>query len=201
MRIFLQIGSILYHPLLIPLIGSVLYFYLTPRFIDWEWAGIHLMSIMIITIAIPLVVYFILRSLGLVESIYLKNVRERRYPLMILCLLLLLIIKKVLHPYDNPELYFFFVGLLFSSTSALIMVLLRVKVSLHQIGVAALLVFLIGLSVHFKIHLLATISFLLFSNGWVASSRLSANAHTIPELIIGFFVGALPQFVLYNSGL
>ncbi|NLN25684.1 MAG: hypothetical protein GX163_08575 [Bacteroidetes bacterium] len=198
MKIFLQIASILYHPLLIPLIGSTLYFSLTPRFIDWEWAGTHLISISIITIAIPLVSYFILRSLGLVESIYLKNVRERRYPLMILCLLLLLIVKKVLHPYDNPELYFFFIGLLFSVIAALIMVLLKVKVSLHQMGVAALLIFVIGLSVHFKIHLLTTISFLLFSNGWVASSRLTANAHTVPELLVGFFVGALPQFVLYN---
>lgn len=198
MKIFLQIASILYHPLLIPLIGSTLYFSLTPRFIDWEWAGTHLISISIITIAIPLVSYFILRSLGLVESIYLKNVRERRYPLMILCLLLLLIVKKVLHPYDNPELYFFFIGLLFSVIAALIMVLLKVKVSLHQMGVAALLIFVIGLSVHFKIHLLTTINFLLFSNGWVASSRLTANAHTVPELLVGFFVGALPQFVLYN---
>lgn len=198
MKIFLQIASILYHPLLIPLIGSTLYFSLTPRFIDWEWAGTHLISISIITIAIPLVSYFILRSLGLVESIYLKNVRERRYPLMILCLLLLLIVKKVLHPYDNPELYFFFIGLLFSVIAALIMVLLKVKVSLHQMGAAALLIFVIGLSVHFKIHLLTTISFLLFSNGWVASSRLTANAHTVPELLVGFFVGALPQFVLYN---
>ena len=198
MKIFLQIASILYHPLLIPLIGSTLYFSLTPRFIDWEWAGTHLISISIITIAIPLVSYFILRSLGLVESIYLKNVRERRYPLMILCLLLLLIVKKVLHPYDNPELYFFFIGLLFSVIAALIMVLLKVKISLHQMGVAALLIFVIGLSVHFKIHLLTTISFLLFSNGWVASSRLTANAHTVPELLVGFFVGALPQFVLYN---
>lgn len=198
MKIFLQIASILYHPLLIPLIGSTLYFSLTPRFIDWEWAGTHLISITIITVAIPLVVYFILRSLGLVASIYLKDVRERRYPLMILSLLLFLIVKKVLHPYDNPELYFFFVGLLSSSFTALIMVLFRIKVSLHQMGVAALLFFVIGLSIHFKIHLLMIISFLLFSNGWVASSRLTAKAHNVLELLVGFFVGALPQFVLYT---
>lgn len=198
MKIFLKFASILFHPLFIPIIGSVLYFYLTPRFIDWEWAGMHLMAIAIITIAIPLIVFFILKSLRLVETIYLTDVRERRYPLMIQSVLLLLIIKSALNPMDNPELYYFFVGLLLSTLTAFLMVFFRLKVSLHQLGVAALLVFLIGLSAHFKIHLLITICFLLFSNGWVASSRLFAKAHNNVELIAGFFIGAVPQFILYN---
>lgn len=198
MKIFLRTASVLFHPLLIPIMSSALYFYLTPRFIDWEWAGMHLVSIAIITISIPLVVYFILKSLREVDSIYLKDVRERKYPLMIYSVLLLLIIRAVLNPFDNPELYYFFIGLLFSASSALMMVFFRVKISLHQMGVAAILIFLIGLSVHFKIHLLITISFFLFANGWVSSSRLLARAHTNAELIVGFFIGALPQFMLYN---
>lgn len=198
MKIFLKLASILFHPLLIPIIGSALYFYLTPRFIDWEWAGVHLMAIGIITIAIPLVVFFVLRSLRLVKSIYLKDVRERRYPLMIQSLLLLLIIKTALNPLDNPELYYFFVGFLLSTLTAFLMVFFRLKVSLHQLGVAAILIFLIGLSAHFQIHLLYFICFLIFANGWVASSRLFAQAHNYIELIIGFLIGAIPQFVLFK---
>lgn len=201
MKIFLKAGSILFHPLFIPVISSTLYFYLTPRFIDREWAGAHLSSIAIITIAIPIVVYFILKTFRKVESIYLSDVRERKYPLMIQSILLLLVIKTVLNPLDNPELYYFFVGLLFSAFSALILVLFRFKISLHQMGISAVLIFLIGLSVHFKIHILISISFILFANGWVASSRLLNKAHTGIELIIGFLFGALPQFILYNMWL
>lgn len=156
------------------------------------------MAISIITIAIPLVVFFVLRSLRLVDSIYLADVRERKYPLMIQSILFLLIIKSALNTLDNPELYYFFVGLLLSSLTAFLMVFFRLKISLHQMGVAALLFFIIGLSAHFKIQLVFTICFLIFSNGWVASSRLFAKAHNNIELITGFFIGAIPQFILYN---
>ena len=117
---------------------------------------------------------------------------------MIQCILLLLIIKMIFDPYEDPELYYFFVGVLFSAFSALVMVLFRLKVSLHQMGVAGILVFLVGLSAHFKINLLVTISFFLFVNGWVASSRLNSDSHTYSELGIGLLLGAIPQLILFN---
>lgn len=198
MNVFLKLGSILFHPLLIPLIGSIIYFNLTPRFIEPELITSQLLAISIATIAVPLVTYFLLRSLGQVESIYLRSVQERKYPLMIQCILLLLVIKLVFSPYTNPEVYYFFVGILFTALTALIMVFFKLKASLHQAGMAGILFFTIGLSAHFKINLLTIIGLFLFANGWVASSRLHAKAHTYPELGIGFLIGAFPQFVLYN---
>src|SRR5690554_7227721 len=127
MNVFLRLGSILFHPLLMPLMGSIIYFNLTPRFIEPELITSQLLAISIVTIAIPLVIYFLLKSLGHVESIYLRNVQERKYPLMIQCILLLLIIKVVFSPYNNPEVYYFFVGILFTALTALIMVFLDRK--------------------------------------------------------------------------
>lgn len=65
-------------------------------------------------------------------------------------------------------------------------------------GVAGILMFLVGISAHFKINLLVSISFFLFVNGWVASSRLNAKAHDYRELMLGLFIGALPQLILFN---
>jgi len=201
MRLFLKLGSILFHPLLMPIMGTAIYFYITPRFVEYELVTANLFALTIVTVIIPIVVFFLLKTLRQVETIYLRNVKERKYPLMIQCVLLLLVIKMVFNPYDNPELYFFFVGILFSAFASLVMVLFKVKVSLHQIGVAGLLLFLVGLSAHFKINLLIPISFFLFANGWVASSRLQANAHSYLELGLGFLVGALPQLILFNMWL
>lgn len=198
MKIFLKLGSILFHPLLMPLLGSAFYFYLTPRFIEPELITSHLFAIGIITVTIPIVIFFLLKTLKQVESIYLKSAKERKYPLMIQCILFLLIIKMVFSPYTNPEIYYFFIGILFTAMASLITVFFKIKVSLHQAGVAGILFFLIGLSVHFKINLLFLISLFLFINGWVASSRLHAKAHTYPELAIGFILGAFPQFILYT---
>lgn len=201
MKLFLQLGSYLFHPLLMPLMGTAIYFFITPRFVEKEMVTSNLFALAIITVIIPIVIFFLLRSLGQVETIFLREVKERKFPLMIQCILLLLIIKMVFNPYDSPELYYFFVAILFSAFAALVMVLFKVKVSLHQIGVAGLLMFLVGLSAHFKINILVTISFFLFANGWVASSRLQAGAHTYAELILGLFIGALPQVILFNMWL
>lgn len=198
MDLFLKAASYIFHPLLMPLFGAVLYFRVTPRYLEPGLLYANLFAIAILTILIPLVIFFLLKNLRIVETIYLKNVKERKFPLMIQCILFLFILKMVFDPYENPELYYYFVGMLFSAFSALVMVLFNLKVSLHQMGVAGILLFLVGLGAHFKINLLVTISFFLFVNGWVASSRLHGNAHTYPELGIGFLLGALPQLVLFN---
>ena len=201
MKLFVKLGSYLFHPLLMPIIGTAIYFYITPRFLETELVKANLFAIGIVTIIMPIVLFFLLKSLGQVESIYLRDVKERKFPLMLQCILLLLIIKVVFNPYDNPELYYFFIGALFSAFAALIMVLFKIKVSLHQIGVAGVLMFLVGLSAHFKINLLVSISFFLFVNGWVASSRLQNEAHTNSELAMGLFLGAIPQLILFNMWL
>ncbi|MDC8002085.1 hypothetical protein POV26_13645 [Aequorivita todarodis] len=198
MNLFLKAASYLFHPLLMPILGTILYYSVTPRYIDPQLVRVELFAIAIITILIPIVIFFLLKNLRVVETIYLKEVKERKFPLMIQCILLLLIIKMVFDPYEDPELYYFFVGILFSAFSALVMVFFKLKVSLHQMGVAGILMFLVGLSAHFKINLLVTISFFLFVNGWVASSRLNNDSHTYPELGVGLFLGALPQLILFN---
>lgn len=198
MNHFLKLGSYLFHPLLMPLLGTFMYFGVTPRYQEPGFLSIKIIAIVITTILIPFVFFFILKSLGKVESIHLEKVNERKYPLMIHCILILLILKMVFPPSEYPEMYFFFVGILFSALTALICVFFKAKISLHQIGIAGILMFAVGLSVHFKINLLITISFLLFANGWVASSRLNSKAHTYTELTLGFLIGALPQLILFN---
>ncbi len=198
MNFFLKSASYLFHPLLMPILGTILYYSVTPKYIDPQFVRVEVFAIVILTFLIPIVVFFLLKNLKVVETIYLKEVKERKFPLMIQCILLLLILKTVFDPYDDPELYYFFVGILFSAFSALLMVFFKLKVSLHQMGVSGLLIFLVGLSAHFKINLLITISFFLFANGWVASSRLHREAHTYPELLIGLLLGALPQLILFN---
>lgn len=201
MNIFLRIASYLFHPLLMPLYGAAIYYELTPRFIEPLIIKAKLGAIIIITILIPIIIYFLLKNLNIVDSIHLRSVSERKYPLMFQILLILLIIKMVFGVYNNPEMYYFFIAVLFSTLTALIVVLFNFKVSLHQMGIAGLTMFLIALSVHFKINLLFPIGLFFFFNGWVASSRLHLNAHTYPELILGFVLGVIPQLILLNHWL
>ncbi len=195
---FLKIGAWLFHPLLMPLFGVAIYFRVTPRFIILEMMYSKLLVVFILTFLIPVLLFFLLKTLGIINSIHLKEVSERRLPLMLQCLLFVIVIKMVFEPYHYPELYYFFVATLISATSAFVLVLVKFKVSLHMIGIAGVTMFLIALSIHFKINTLVSISILFLLNGWVASSRLHTKSHTPVELIFGFLLGFIPQLILVN---
>lgn len=198
MNYFLQSASFIFHPLLMPLIGVGLYFKLTPKFIEPEIIIIKTYAIIIITILIPLISFFLLKNSGLVKSINLKEVKERKYPLMIQIILIFIIITRVFTKYHHPELYYFFIAVVVSSLVALILVIVNFKVSLHQMGIAGVTMFLIALSIRFTENYLFEISLFFLINGWVASSRLETKSHSISELIIGFIVGVFPQFIMLN---
>lgn len=198
MNVFLKIGSWLFHPLLMPLLGTALYFRVSPRYFTPEIVYSKLLVVFILTFLIPLLLFFLLKTLRVINSVHLKKVNERRLPLMLHSLLFILLIKLVFEPYDYPEMYFFFVGTLFSAITAFVLVMVKFKVSLHMIGTAGVTMFLIALSIHFKVNTLVLIGLLILVNGWVATSRLHLKAHTSVELIFGFFVGLLPQLILLN---
>ena len=198
MNYFLQSASFIFHPLLMPLISVGLYFKLTPKFIEPEIIIIKTYSIIIITILIPLISFFLLKNSGLVKSINLKEVKERKYPLMIQIILIFIIITRVFTKYHHPELYYFFFAAAVSSLAALILVIVNFKVSLHQMGIAGVTMFLIALSIHFTENYLFEISLFFLINGWVASSRLETKSHSISELFIGFILGVFPQFIILN---
>ena len=201
MKYFLKIGAYIWHPLLMPLLGTLIYFIITPRYFDIEIIKAKVIAIAILSLFIPIVTYFLLKNLRMVNSIKLEQVWERKIPLMLQSLLILAITKLVFDPYISPELYFFFVGILFSTLSTLLMVFFKIKISLHQMGIAGLTLFVIALSVHFQVNMLLWIALFLFANGWVASSRLYTKSHTQLELILGFFFGVIPQLLVLNSWL
>lgn len=198
MKYLLRSLSYIFHPLLMPIAGVLLYFKISPRFFNASFLFSKLFATTIMTVIIPILSYYMLKNLNLVSDIHLKNVKERRYPLVMQLFFIFLLIQIVFKGYEIPELHFFFVGILGSSLAAFILVLFNFKTSLHMIGVTGLTTFIIGLSIHFNQNLLLLIGFLIIGCGGTATSRLDAKAHTYPELIIGSFVGALPQLMSFK---
>ena len=198
MKYFLRFAAYLFHPLLMPLTGVIIYYYITPRFNDAELIKSTVFAIAIITLIIPIITFFLLKNLGVVKSIQLADVKERKVPLMLQCLLLLLIVKLIFDPYESPELYFFFIAILLSTLAALLLGLVKFKASLHQMGISGLTMFLVALSIYYQVNMLFGIGLFFFANGWVASSRLFTKSHTYPELAVGFFIGVMPQIIVLN---
>jgi len=65
-----------------------------------------------------------------------------------------------------------------------------------MLGISALTVFIIGLSIENQVNTIPEVAFFIFMNGVVGSSRLVMKAHTHKEIIIGFLCCLAHQTVL-----
>jgi hypothetical protein len=194
---FLVAISYIFHPLFIPLMGTLIYLAISP--IQYSQAQILFLCLQVslLTIFIPLALYFWLKTVGKADSVMLQKVDQRRIPLFISCILLYLLAFKSITESILPELHYFILGGLLSNILTFLYLFMKVKASIHQMGIAALSCFVMGLSAHYQVDLTYGIAVLLLLNGFVASSRLAMQAHTYTELAIGFGIGAIPQLALW----
>jgi hypothetical protein len=194
---FLVAISYIFHPLFIPLMGTLLYLWISPNPFSRLQVLYVCLQVCLLTIFIPLALYFWLKTLGKADSVMLHKVAQRRIPLFISCILLYLLAFKSVTRSILPELHYFILGGLLSNILTFLYLFMNVKASIHQMGIAALSCFVMGLSVHYQVDLSYGIAALLLLNGLVASSRLAMHAHTYQELAIGFGIGAIPQLTLW----
>lgn len=197
MRLFLSIVSYIFHPLFIPVGGTLAYFAFAPYSTLEQQSG-NILPIFILTVIIPIIFFLILKNLKLVNSVFAPSVKERIYPILINIGLLLLILYNVIPQNYSNELYFFFIGLLTASIAILLLLFLKFKTSIHLVGMSSILFFLIGLSIHFEINITLAIGVFTILSGLVATSRLYLKAHTLPELLIGFIIGGFSQLFLFK---
>jgi hypothetical protein len=188
--------SYVFHPIFIPVYAALFYFFFNDSYYTNLEKYFTIIQIVIITMVIPLLVFFLLRSVKQVDSIMIAEISQRKIPLLIQCFLTILLVQKSITLDHFPELHFFFLAGLLSTIIALVLLFFKTKASLHMVAISALTIFVIGLSIHNQTRNINTIAFLVLMNGFVASSRLEMKAHTAKELVIGFLLGVLPQLLL-----
>jgi len=188
--------SYLFHPIFIPLLGTVFYVLLDNHYLNLVQCLILFVQIIIITIFLPIAFFYLLRTFGKVDTVMLSDISQRKIPLLLQLMLFSVLIKKSITIDLFPILYFFFLGGIFSTAIAFFLLFLKTKASIHMIGMSSLTVFLIGLSLHNEVNTIHTVAFFIIMNGLVASSRLVMNAHTNKELLFGFLCGAIPQCLM-----
>ena len=190
--------SYIFHPLIMPLLGVAFYFKVSPKFFPQEIIYAKLISLIILTFILPILLYFLLKILGRVNSLELETTKERIIPLAINCFITLLVLQRVISVHEIMELYYFFLGILLSTLTCLILAIMKFKASIHLIAISGVVMFFIALSIHFSININGTLALMSIITGAVATSRLHLKAHSFKELILGVFVGAFPQLLLIN---
>lgn len=195
MKLFFKIISHFFHPIFVPMAGTITYFVITPKYSPLELQSGNVLPIFILTVIIPIISFLILKNLGVVSSIFLPGLSERKYLLIIHIVLLLMIIIKVIPNNYILEVNFFFVGLLSATMACLLLIFLKFKTSLHMVGIGSYLMFLIALSIHFEINIIIAISIFTLLTGVLATARLYLNRHSRAEVFIGFLIGIGSQLL------
>lgn len=196
MKKLLPFFSYLFHPIFIPLLGTIFYVILDNHYFTLPQCLILFLQIIIVTILLPVAFFYLLRTFGKIDTVMLSDISQRKIPLLLQIMLFGVLIQKSITVERFPGLYFFFVGGILSTILAFLLLYLKTKASIHMIGISSLTVFILGLSIHNEINTINTLAFFIVMNGTVASSRLAMNAHSNKELLYGFLCGVIPQSVM-----
>jgi hypothetical protein len=198
MKKFILLFSYLFHPLFVGLYGTLFFFLLESKWFQTQEIYFYLIQVVILTVLVPVTAFYLLVSLGKLSSFQIASVAERRTPLLINCVLFYILIKYSVTIQSMPPLFFYFLGAIISSVICFVALFLRIKVSLHMVGITSLTLFVVSLSLHLHVNLIATIALLILSIGFVATSRIIMKAHNLQEIIYGFIVGLISQIGLWN---
>ncbi len=197
MKKILPFFSYFFHPIFIPLFGTLFYLLFNGNYFPMAHNYLLILQIIIITFFLPLAFFYLLRTFGKADTIMLSDIHQRKIPLLMQMALTSILITKSVTVDRFPELFFFFLGGFISTFFTFILLFIKVKASIHMIGISALTFFVVGMSMHNQVNIIYTIASLFLVNGIIASSRLQMKAHTMEELVIGMAVGTLPQLVLW----
>ncbi len=208
MRIFFQIATWLFMPILMPVYALLLVMY-TPSqpfnlseenslFIFSNQNKVAILSNYILfTVIAPIAMYSIFLKLNIIKTIQLDDKKERNMPMILMAIFCFLLfytfnsIQVVLPKYVY--------GLCLAG--GIIITLFSIlnsyfKISLHATGVGILTGFVfayISQQLFFQLWILI---FVLLVSGIVLSSRLYLNKHNSIELISGYFLSFIITFTI-----
>ncbi len=198
---FHKIISTLFHPIVMPTIGIMLYFLVTTKQIEPYQKLLAILIIFGTTYFTPLVLLFILKSLKKIDSYQLKKRKERKLPLAIMVVLFYTLgnlFKRILILEE--------ISLLFHATSLGLIITyfllnFSIKSSIHllSIGISCGFFMMVALKSDESYMLIIIINFLIA--GLLGSARLHLKAHSPKEVYIGFLIGISTVFgmhIVYN---
>jgi hypothetical protein len=176
--------------------GTLFYFFISTFYYTNQQKYLVLLQIGVVTILIPIAFFYFLRSFDKLDNAMAPDLSQRKIPLIFQGMIIYLLLSNTIKESILPELYFYLLGGLISTFILLLLLFLKIKASIHMVGISTLTVFVGALSLHYEVNIIYSFAALVVVNGLVATSRLELKAHTYKEILIGFFTGLLPQLVL-----
>jgi len=194
---FNKVISYIFHPVLAPVIGTILYFILFPKHISKTLELTIITAVFIGTYLFPLLFLVILKKTKNIANYQLENIEERKFPLLFFILTSYILATLIKMNGITIDLSLFFYGTTVALLMAYLLLYFKFKVSLHLIGIGGLIGFFTVFSYEYRMNTLLVLSLFFVIAGFVASARISLKAHHVKEVFFGFLIGLASQTAVY----
>lgn len=212
LRFFAQMLSFICHPLFMLTYMLLLLLTVNPYLFGVNKIGDSSYLILMVffsTVFIPGFSILMMKFLGLIESIELKNQQERIGPYIITGVFYLWMYRNIL---DNPNIPIAFKIFVLGATIGLFVAFfinLFSKISMHTLGMGGLLgmilitmfqyshgLFWVDFSIFkFQMSMTQLLMSIILLSGLVGTARLFLKAHEQQEVYGGYLVGMFAQFI------
>jgi membrane-associated HD superfamily phosphohydrolase len=185
--------STVLNPIVIPTIGVMLYFLLTPNNFESNQKFKILSLVFTVTYLIPLLILILFKKFKVTKNYEPNTIKERKIPIGLMIVLFYLL-GRTTSNIGN-------LGLLFYATSlglVLIYILFffNIKASVHLLSLGLFAGFFMVLSTIYSQSYMLLIMIILLLSGILGSARLNLKAHTTKEIYIGFFIGLIAPLII-----
>jgi len=186
-----HILSFLLHPLLIPTYAALLILNL-PLFLSstlsLEAKTWLVILVFVFTCILPTVIILVMYRFRLIDSPELDKSNQRTIPLIFTSLSYMGLLY-ILRGSGLPDYFLYLIyGALFTLLVGLL-INLAFKISQHTLAWGALSGLFIGLAIHQELNMTIIICVTILISGLAGYSRLKLNAHTPPQVYLGFITG------------
>ncbi len=190
--------SYVLHPLLFSFLGSFLYLYMSPKHILKEQEYIILVIVFISTYIVPILLLALLKRVNMISDYHLRNIEERKFPILFFIMLSFLIGRAMVSTQIADLLAFSFFGVAFALSFTYLLFNIKIKTSLHTLGIGGLIGFVMVMSYEYRLNFNSLLAGLFIIAGLIGVSRLALNAHRPKEVYIGFLLGLISQFISFQ---
>ena len=198
MKFYKFISTIL-HPIVLPTLGVFLYFVFVSQSFEKRLQLIVLGLVFALTYVVPVLLLLFLRNFGFIKDFQVSTIKERRFPVIFMIFLLYFLGNTIIQIPTIRNLGILFYGTSLSLTCIYLLFSVKLKSSLHLVSMGNMIGFFLIMTNINSLSMLPIIILLVLLSGILASSRLYLKAHTPIELLIGFSLGIVCQFILFIS--
>ena len=189
--------STILHPIVLPTLGVFLYFVFVSQSFDKRLQLIVLGLVFALTYVVPVLLLLFLRNFGFIKDFQVSTIKERRFPVIFMIFLLYFLGNTIIQIPTIRNLGILFYGTSLSLTCIYLLFSVKLKSSLHLVSMGNMIGFFLIMTNINSLSMLPIIILLVLLSGILASSRLYLKAHTPIELLIGFSLGIVCQFILF----